>query len=393
MKKSIKDFNLKDKKVIIRCDFNVPIANGTITDDNRIVASLNTIKYAINNNAKIILMSHLGKVKSEEDKQKNNLKIVATKLSQLLNQEVKFCEECIGSCLENMVNNLQNKEVLLIQNTRYMDFPDKKESKNDSELGKYWASLGEIFINDAFGTSHRAHASNVGIASYLESGIGFLIEEELSKLSLANDPIRPYVVIMGGAKISDKISLMENLALKADKILIGGAMANTFIKAKGYSIGKSLYEEDKIDFCKQLLLKYPDKLILPVDFNNGMDYNDQTIRRTSDVDMIRSNEMTLDIGPETIDLFIENLEDAKTIVMNGPLGVFEFDKFNIGTKKIIEYLERSRANVIIGGGDSAAAVLKFGNKNNFYHISTGGGASLEYLEGKVLPGIAVINEK
>lgn len=393
MKKTIKDYKLKDKKVLIRCDFNVPLNNGEISDDTRILAALKTIKYARRKGAKIILLSHLGKVKTQEDMEKLSLNVVSKRLSELLNKDVKFIPNCYGTEVEDAINNMKSKEIILLENTRMMDLVDKKESKNNQELGKYWASLADIFINDAFGTVHRAHASNVGIATHIPSAVGFLVAKELKKFDIINDPKRPYMVIMGGAKISDKIALIENLLKQADKILIGGAMANTFFKAQGYEIGKSLYEPDYVDYCKELLEKHSDKLVLPIDVNNGLEYNDKTECRTSNTNLIRSNEMCLDIGPQTIELFNKILSEAKVVVMNGPLGVFEFLKFNHGTRKVILHLTKIPAKVIIGGGDSVAAVNTFAPNANFYHVSTGGGASLNYIEGKVLPGVEIINEK
>lgn len=393
MKKTIKDYKLKDKKVIIRCDFNVPLKDGEITDDTRIVSALKTIKYARSHGAKIILLSHLGKVKIPEDMNNLSLSVVSKRLSFLLNKDVKFVSNCYGSEVEEAINNMKPKDIILLENTRLMDLEGKKESSNDEELGKYWSSLGDLFINDAFGTVHRAHASNVGIAKNLPSGVGFLVAKELKKFNIINEPKRPYMVIMGGAKISDKIALIENLLKQADKILIGGAMANTFFKAQGFEIGKSLYEPEYVEYCEKLLKDYSDKLVLPIDVNNGLEYNDKTTCRTSTTNLIRANEMALDIGPETIELFKKTLSDAKIIVMNGPLGVFEFLKFNNGTRKIILHMTKLRAKVIIGGGDSVAAVNTFAKDANFYHVSTGGGASLNYIEGKVLPGVEIINEK
>lgn len=391
MKKSIKDFNLKDKKVIIRVDFNVPLKDDKILDDNRIVSSLSTINYAIENGAKVILMSHLGRVKTEEDKEKNSLKSVSKRLSELLGNKVSFVESTRGKELEEAVNNLKSGEVLLMENTRFEDLDGKKESSNDLELGKYWASLGDIFINDAFGTSHRSHASNVGIASNLPSGVGFLIEKELNSFSVLDEPERPYTVILGGAKVSDKIGVIENLVKKCDYILIGGGMAYTFLKSLGYNIGKSLLDEESIDFCKDMLNKYKDKIILPVDSIVSKEID-------GDIELKNNNEFSdddigLDIGEKTIDKFKEILESSKTVVWNGPLGYFEIDKYARGTKQILDILSKKDKIVIIGGGDTASAAINFGYKDKFTHISTGGGASLELLEGKVLPGIEVIDDK
>ena len=394
MKKTIRDFDLKNKKVIIRVDFNVPIKDGEITDDNRIVESIPTIEYATGSGAKVILLSHLGRVKEEADLAKNSLEPVAFRLSELLNKEVTFVDETRGELLEQEVNNMNDGDVILVQNTRYEDLDGKKESSNDPELGAYWASLGDIFINDAFGTAHRAHASNVGIASHLPSGIGFLIEKELTNLSKAIDnPNRPYTVILGGAKVSDKIGVINNLVNKADHILIGGGMMFTFLKAQGYEIGTSLLDEESIDFCKEMLDKYADKIVLPVDCICASELNNDVPTRATSIDDIKENEMGLDICLKTVDLFKKYLDESKTVVWNGPVGAFEYDNFALGTKKILEVLANIDGDVIIGGGDTAAAAIKFGYKDSYTHISTGGGASLELLEGKELPGIAIINEQ
>lgn len=383
--KTIKDFNLQDKKVIIRVDFNVPIKNDIITDDTRIVESLETIKYAIDNNAKVILLSHLGRVKTIEDK-KNTLYPVSVRLSELLNQEVKFVGGTRGCELETAIDNLKNGEVLLLENTRFEDIDGKKESSNDEELGKYWASLGDIFINDAFGTSHRSHASNVGIASNLESGIGFLIEKELKNLyEVINKPEKPFVVILGGAKVNDKIGVIENLVKIADNILIGGGMAFTFLKASGLEIGSSLLDNESLDFCKNILKDYEDKIILPIDV--------VTDRKTCFISDITKEEKGLDIGPQTVKLFAQYLNSSKTIIWNGPVGMFEEEKYSYGTKGLCESLKNIKCIKIAGGGDTASAIKQFGYENVFTHISTGGGASLELLEGKELPGIKIIYEK
>lgn len=394
MKKTIKDLDLKNKKVIIRVDFNVPIKDGEITDDNRIRESLKTINYALDNGAKVILMSHLGRIKTEEDKKNNSLEVVAFRLSELLNKEVIFVDETHGELLENEINNLEVGQILLMENTRFEDLDGKKESGNDPELGSYWASLGEVFINDAFGTSHRSHASNVGIASNLESGIGFLIEKELENLeSVILNPKRPFTVILGGAKVNDKIGVISNLVSKADYILIGGGMAYTFLYAKGYNIGKSLLDIDSVDFCKEMMSKYSDKIILPIDSVNGYDISDNTKITKTSVNDIKDDEIGLDIGKETVNLFKSYLEKSKTVIWNGPVGYSEIDKFSNGTKSLLEILKNNECDVIIGGGDTAASAINFGYKDSFKHISTGGGASLELLEGKKLPGIEIIKNK
>ena len=380
--KTIKDFDLENKKVIIRVDFNVPIKDGVITDDTRIKESLTTIKYAIDNNAKVILMSHLGRVKTVEDK-KNTLLPVSIRLSELLNQEVKFIPDTKGEELENAINNLNPGEVLLMENTRFEDLEDKKESNNDENLGKYWSSLGDIFINDAFGTSHRSHASNVGIANNLESGIGFLIEKEINNFEeVIKNPKKPFTVILGGSKVSDKIGVIKNLVNVADYILIGGGMAFTFLKASGLEIGKSLLDEESIDFCKEMLDTYEDKIILPIDV--------VTDKKSCFISDITSDEKGLDIGNQTLKLFSQYLKSSKTIVWNGPVGMFEDEKYSLGTKGICDILKEINAIKIAGGGDTASAIKLFGYENVFTHISTGGGASLELLEGKKLPGIEII---
>ena len=390
--KTIRDFDLNNKKVMIRVDFNVPIKDGKITDDNRIKMSLETIKYALEKNAKVILLSHLGRVKNEEDKVKNNLNIVVPRLEELLNQKVIFSNVTRGIELEEKITNMKNKDVLLIQNTRYEDLNGKLESSNDIELGKYWASLGDIFINDAFGTSHRSHASNVGIASNLPSGIGFLVEKELNALDLTNAE-KPITIILGGSKVSDKITLIENLVNVADYILIGGGMAYTFLKASDINIGKSLLDVDSIEFCKNMLEKYKDKIILPIDSVNAKEMKENTQCRQCFINEINQDEIGLDIGYNTTKLFKTYLEKSKTIIWNGPVGVFEIKPFDEGTKRICEILKNINAKKIVGGGDTASAVINLGYKDIFDHISTGGGASLELLEGKKLPGVEVINEK
>jgi len=392
MKKTIRDFDLKNKKVIIRVDFNVPIKDGEITDDNRIKQSLETIEYAIKNGSKVILLSHLGRIKTEEDKIKNTLEPVALRLSELLNKEIIFVDETRGEILEQEVNNLNSGDVLLVENTRFEDLEDKKESKNNEELGKYWASLGDIFINDAFGTSHREHASNVGIASNLPNGIGFLIEKELEELNLEKVE-KPLTIILGGSKVSDKIGVIKNLVNVADYILIGGGMAYTFLKASGINIGKSLLDEENIEFCKEMLEKYKDKIILPIDSVNATEISDNAISRECFINEIKDNEIGLDIGHNTIKLFKNYLQESKTIIWNGPVGMYELEQFSNGTRGLCEVLDESDSKKIIGGGDTGAAIINLGYKDSVSHISTGGGASLELLEGKKLPGIEIIDEK
>ena len=393
MKKTIKDYDLHGKRVIIRCDFNVPMKDGKITDDTRIQAALPTIEYAINESAKVILMSHLGRVKEEKDLVKNDLFPVAQRLSNLLNQKGLFCKATSGSELKDAVDGLKDGEVLLMQNTRYEDLNGKKESSNDPELGAFWASLGDIYINDAFGTAHRAHASNVGIASHLPNGIGFLIEKELNHLESLKNPERPYVIIMGGAKVSDKIKVIENLAPIADKIMIGGGMAFTFLKAKGIDIGKSLLEEDSLEFCQKMIATYGDKLVLPVDVNVTTEFSEETPHHICKVSEIGADEMAMDIGPETIAMMKEVLANAKTVFWNGPLGVYEMKEYQKGTNELLKTIANSSIHSVLGGGDIVAAASELGFKDKVSHASTGGGATLEFLEGKELPGIAIIQEK
>lgn len=388
--KTIKDMNLNNKKVLIRCDFNVPMKEGKIVDDTRITAALPTIKYALEQNAKVVLFSHLGRVKEESDLEKNNLAPVAKRLEELLGQKVTFVPTTRGEELENAINNMQEKDIVLVQNTRYEDLEGKKESKNDPELGSYWASLGDVFVNDAFGTIHRAHASNVGIASHLDSCIGFLIEKELNALKELDNPEHPFVVVLGGAKVADKIGVIENLVKKADKILIGGGMAFTFLKAEGYEIGTSLLDEENIEFCKKMVTDYPNKIVLPVDVAVTTEYSENEEYRTKDISDIEYNEMGLDIGPKTQELFEKYLKDAKVAVWNGPLGVYEFKKYKQGTDNLLQFVVDNNIKIILGGGDIVAAASTSGFKDKIYHASTGGGATLEYLEGKTLPGLEAI---
>ncbi|EAC2459484.1 phosphoglycerate kinase [Listeria monocytogenes] len=394
-KKVVTDLDLKDKKVLVRVDFNVPMKDGKITNDNRIVAALPTIEYILEQNGKAILFSHLGKVKTEEDKEGKSLRPVAVRLSELLGKEVKFVPTTRGPELEKAIDELKDGEVLLFENTRFEDIDGKKESKNDPELGKYWASLGDVFVNDAFGTAHRAHASNVGIASNLESAAGFLMEKEIKFIGgVVDNPARPLVAILGGAKVSDKIGVIENLLTKADKVLVGGGMTFTFMAAQGQEIGKSLLEADKVELAKGLLEKAGDKLVLPVDAVVSKEFSNDAPFHTVNADSIPADEMGLDIGQATIDLFTKELQGAKTVVWNGPMGVFELSNFAKGTIGVCEAIANlTDATTIIGGGDSAAAAMDLGFADKFTHISTGGGASLEYLEGKELPGVASISDK
>ncbi len=393
MKKTIRDIDIKNKRVLIRCDFNVPIKDKKIIDDNRIVESLKTINYALSQNAKVILLSHLGRVKEESDLAKNDLSIVATRLSELLEKKVIFINETRGKNLEKAVKNMKNQDIVLIQNTRYEDLEGKKESSNDIELAKYWASLADVFINDAFGTIHRSHASNVGLANLLPNGVGFLVEKELINLGKLEDAEKPYTVILGGAKVKDKIGVIENLVTKADKILIGGGMAFTFLKAKGINIGKSLEDEESIEFCQKILKNHEEKIILPIDIHVAEEFNDTSFSHITPINEIMDNEIGMDIGPDTIEEWKNILKTAKTIVWNGPLGVYEMSKYRAGTIKILEIVTSLNAHTVLGGGDIVAAASEAGYKEKVSHASTGGGATLEYLEGKKLPGLECIREK
>ena len=399
-KLTVEDLPLEGKKVLMRVDFNVPIKDGVVGDDNRIVAALPTIKYVIDHGGRAILFSHLGRIKKEEDKPGLSLRPVAERLSNLLNKPVTFVPVTEGKQLEDAIDNMKNGDVLLVQNTRYEDVKDgeyvKHESGNDPELGKYWASLGDVFVNDAFGTAHRKHASNVGIATNMpgKAAAGYLMEKEIKFLGDAVDnPERPFVAILGGAKVSDKIGVIDNLLDKADKIIIGGGMAYTFYAAKGIKVGNSLVEKDKIDVAKQILDKAGDKLVLPIDNVVADKFNNDADTKVVEGD-IDDGWMALDIGPKSVEEFKNVLKDAKTVVWNGPMGVFEMPNFAKGTLEIGKFLGTlTDATTIVGGGDSTAAVKELGVADKLTHISTGGGASLTYLEGNELPGIAAISDK
>jgi len=397
-KLTVKDVDLKGKKVLVRVDFNVPVKDGVITNDNRITAALPTIKYILEQGGRAILFSHLGRVKEEADKEGKSLAPVAADLAAKLEQEVKFIPGVTrGAELEAAVNALEDGQVLLVENTRFEDVDGKKESKNDPELGKYWASLGDgIFVNDAFGTAHRAHASNVGISANVEKAVaGFLLENEIAYIQEAVEaPERPFVAILGGSKVSDKIGVIENLLEKADKVLIGGGMTYTFYKAQGIEIGNSLVEEDKLDVAKALLEKANGKLILPVDSKEANAFADYTEVKDTEGEAVDPGFLGLDIGPKSIAKFDEALTGAKTVVWNGPMGVFENPDFQAGTIGVMDAIvKQPGVKSIIGGGDSAAAAINLGRADKFSWISTGGGASMELLEGKVLPGLAALTEK
>lgn len=392
-KMNVSDMNVKGKRVIVRVDFNVPLdAEGNITDDKRIKGALPTIRYIIENGGKLILVSHLGRPK-EGFEAKYSMKPAAEHLSKLLGKEVILAADVIGEDAKAKAAALKEGEILMLENVRF----HKEETKNDPAFAKELASMADIYINDAFGTAHRAHASTAGLADYLPSACGFLIKKELDFMGKALDnPERPFVAILGGAKVSDKISVIDNLIDKVDTLIIGGGMAYTFFKAKGYGVGTSLCELDKVDLANKLLAKAKEKnvnLLLPVDNVVGKEFDADTEAKTVPSNAIPEGWMGLDIGEETIKLFSDAIKDAKTVVWNGPMGVFEMERFAIGTKKVAEALANSEAITIVGGGDSAAAVEQLGFADKITHISTGGGASLEFLEGKELPGIAVLNEK
>lgn len=392
-KKTIKDIDLKNKKVLVRCDFNVPMdEEKNITDNTRIVAALPTIKYLLENNCAIILCSHLGRPKGEF-KPEFSLKPVAKELSKLLSKEIIMANDVIGEDARSKANNLQNGQIMLLENVRF----HREETDNDPEFSKQLASMAEIYVNDAFGAAHRAHSSTSGVAQYLPAVSGFLIEKELKFLGNAlNNPERPFVAIMGGAKVSDKIGVIDSLLEKVDTLIIGGGMAYTFFKAQGYEVGNSICEMDKLDLAKELMEKAKNKgvkLMLPIDTKIGKEFKPDTESKTVSWTEIPEGWEGFDIGEESIKMFAEEIKKAKTVVWNGPLGLFEFDQFAIGTNSIAEVLSQIDATTIIGGGDSAAAVRKAGLENKMTHISTGGGASLEFLEGKKLPGIECLQDK
>ncbi len=391
MKKTIKNYKLEGKTVIIRCDFNVPLnSKNKITDYTRIKANLKTIRYAVMKGAKVILLSHLGKVKTALDKKNNSLYPVAEALSRYLNQEVKFSPETRGYELEKMVSELNDGDVLLVENTRFEDLCGNKESNCDEELSKYWASLGDIFIEDAYGSCHRSHASVTGIPKYLPSGIGFLIENELNKIdTVLNSDTHPFIVIMGGKKVDDKIVLIEKLLEKCDKLLVGGAMSFTFLKAMGYNVGKSIVSEEHISFCKRMLDKYPMKIVLPEDF---ITEKDDVLGNTL-IEHFEDDDIGYDIGSKTVNKFNKILSTAKRVILNGPMGMFEEGRFSNGTYLIMKQLSEIKAKTVVGGGDTASAVNKLGFDKKFYHVSTGGGATMKYLEDGKLIGIEVIDDE
>jgi len=392
-KKTIEDLDVKGKRVLVRCDFNVPIQDGKITSDKRIQESLPTIKYLIENGARVILCSHLGRPKGGEFEAEFSLAPVAARLSELLGKEVKMAKDVVGESAQALSKELQDGDVMLIENVRF----EKGETKNDPELSKKFAALADIFVNDAFGSAHRAHSSTAGVADYLPSAVGYLIQKEISFMGQALEaPKRPLVAILGGAKVSDKIGVINNLLEKVDTLIVGGGMAYTFFAAKGYKVGTSICETDKIDLANEMLEKAKArgvKFLLPVDNKVGKEYKPDTESMIVDSDKIPDDYMGLDIGPKTAELFAEAVKGAGTIIWNGPMGVSEWENFAHGTIAVAKAVAESGAISIIGGGDSAAAVQKLGFADKMSHISTGGGASLEFLEGKVLPGIDCIDTK
>ncbi|TDV24339.1 phosphoglycerate kinase [Mycoplasmopsis mustelae] len=394
MKKTINDVVLKNKKVLIRVDFNVPLKDGVITSTKRITAALPTIKKVVSEGGKAIILSHLGRVKTTDDLQTKSLRVVSIELARQLKKSVSFVAETRGRLVEKAVQAMQPCDVLVLENTRFQDLNDKAESKNEISLGKYWASLGDVFINDAFGTAHRSHASNVGISKNIaESALGYLMEKEVTSLDkVIKNPTHPYVAIIGGAKVSDKIQMLENLIQKADKMIIGGGMAYTFLKAIGYSTGISLVEEDFVPMAKEFLAKYKNKVILPVDHAVAREFKD--LKPEFQTGGIKDGYMGLDIGPKSIELIKQALQGAKTVVWNGPVGVAEFENYKNGTFSICQVIaELPNAYTVVGGGDSVAAVEKLGMTDKFSHVSTGGGASLELLQGLPLPGVEAIQNK
>lgn len=394
MKKTIKDVNFEGKRALVRCDFNVPMEDGKITDDGRIRAALPTIKYLVEAKAKVILMSHLGRPKGEP-KAEFSLSKVADRLAELVGQPVKFAQSdvVVDDSVRKIASELQNGEIMLLENVRYR----KEETDNDLHFAKELSELGDIFVQEAFGTAHRAHASTAGVSEYLPAVSGFLIEKEVKFLGDAvADPKRPFVAIMGGAKVADKIKVIDNLLEKVDTLIIGGGMSYTFFKAKGYEIGSSILDENGIELAKEIMdkaNKLNKDLVLPVDIVVADKFENEANTKTVDAENIPSDMMGLDIGPKSIELFNKKIAEAKTVVWNGPVGVFEMENFAKGTRAVADALAESDCISIIGGGDSAAAIKKFGLEDKMTHISTGGGASLEFLEGKELPGIAVIEDK
>lgn len=383
--KTLESANIDEKIVIIRCDLNVPIENNMIKDETRIIESLKTLKYVIEKSKKVIILSHLGRINKKEDLIKNSLFIVCQRLKELLNIDIAFYN------YNDDKKIIEDNKVIMFENTRYFDIDNKKESNNDEELAKYFASFGEIFINDAFGVSHRNCASLTGISNYLDTYAGFLIEKEINNLNkIKNNPAKPFTIILGGSKVKDKIGIISSLIDKTDKLVIVGAMAFTFLKAMKLETGKSIVDIENIDYAKDLLNKYKNKIILPIDVFTSKEISNNSEKILKNINELNSDDIGLDIGVETIKNIYENIKFSKTIFLNGPAGAFELSNYEYGTKEIFNILENIDAEVVIGGGDSAYAAVKFGYKDKFSHISTGGGAALEYLEGKELPGIKIL---
>lgn len=392
MKKSVKDFDVKGRTVVLRCDFNVSIKDGVILDDTRICASLKTINYLLDNGSKVVILSHFGKVKSKEDMDKYNLELVYDRLNELIPNKFKFVSSLDDDEIRNEVLNLDFGKGVLLQNTRFYDLDGKRESSCDMELAKFWASLGDLFINDAFGTLHRKHASNYGVSCYLPSGIGFLVEEEVSNLDKLDNPCRPFAVIMGGSKVSDKLAIINSLIERVDYLLVGGAMAFTFLRAKGYEVGKSLQEEEQISYCRDLLSKYGDKIVLPIDFYGSDSYSNDD-KRLEEVSSFVDSFMGLDIGDKSISLFKEKLKGVKTLFWNGPMGVYEFDNYKNGTYEVMNFICDNIDVTILGGGDIVTCVNEFDLNSKVTFVSTGGGASLSYIVDKNLPGLVNIESR
>jgi len=389
-KMTVRDIDLKGKRVLMRVDFNVPMANGAVTDDKRIKAALPTIQYVLDQGASLILMSHLGRPKGTGFEAEFSLKAASEALAKLLGKPVQFAPDCVGPNVETMAKALKPGDVLMLENTRF----HKAEEKNDLDLAKQMASLGDVYVNDAFGSAHRAHSSTEGVARFLPAVSGFLMEKELEYLGRATDnPAHPYVAILGGAKVSDKIKLIENLLTRCDQLIIGGGMANTFLAAKGYNLQDSLVEAGSVETAKAIMAKAGDRLLLPVDALVADKFEAEASSQIVDVDKVPAGWRVMDIGPRSVELFGDVLKKAKLVVWNGPMGVFEFPKFAEGTFAIARLLATTGATTVIGGGDSASAVKKAGVAGQMTHVSTGGGASLELLEGRILPGVAALNDK
>jgi len=389
-KMTVRDIDLKGKRVLMRVDFNVPMANGAVTDDKRIKAALPTIQYVLDQGASLILMSHLGRPKGTGFEAEFSLKAASEALAKLLGKPVQFAPDCVGRNVETMAKALQPGDVLMLENTRF----HKAEEKNDLDFARQLAGLGDIYVNDAFGSAHRAHSSTEGVARFLPAVSGFLMEKELEYLGRATDkPAHPYVAILGGAKVSDKIKVIENLLSRCDKLIIGGGMANTFLAAKGYNLQDSLVEAGSVETAKAIMLKAGDRLLLPVDAVLGDKFDAAASSQIVDVDKVPAGWRVMDIGPKSVALFGDVLKTARLVVWNGPMGVFEFPKFAEGTFAIARLLATTGATTVIGGGDSASAVKKAGVAGQMTHVSTGGGASLELLEGRILPGVAALNDK